>query len=163
LLNTQPGDAVYIYARALPAWLIYTAEWRTDRMAVRQLMTVASPFGVAFMNSETSREPTAEELIILRRDLASRNEVYGGASGRHIRPLSPRIWPVNPEWAGREVQRIRAAATTGCVTLFNAHVLGDEREALTQELVRQNAKLRMITSDQAAERFCFSASGKAAP
>jgi hypothetical protein len=132
LLHRQrhPGEPVYIFAGAIPAWAFYTTDWRSpDLERLKYLNSIASSGGPAFENAPNAvytsdREP---ETLVYRG--TGRTELYGYASGLEATVF--RFTKTRPDsgWSRDEARRIRAAATSSVWLLFS-HFHGPEGELL---------------------------------
>ena len=120
--NHQPGAAVYVFARSVPAWLYYTTDWKhsPDTARVRTLGNLVSSGGRAFRHAASRRGPVKSEgddLVFRYRDWL---EVIGVPTG-----MGPDERGVNGErpdsgWAENEVRRLKATGSTDCWIVMSA-------------------------------------------
>jgi len=111
-----PGEPVYVASGAAAAWGFYTMDWRhPDTLVLQQLArTVGVPGSSAFHNSASRGVPvgaTEGAELLLRRE--GRPELLGLAPGIQWRDAVGFAGTVRADsgWAGRESDRIRAAAS----------------------------------------------------
>ena len=106
------NEPVYVFPRAVPAWVFHTTDWSTpDSARLRWVAEMAGPAGPGFVNgpSRGKRLPGDGSNLVYAR--GGWNELYGtstGAQGRMGVGYSPP--EPDPGWAESEVWRIRAAA-----------------------------------------------------
>ena len=155
LENLHPDDALYVFPRATPAWLFYTADWRTERPALLGIIQLASPpRGPAFLNAATRGRPTPAEDSILTRHVAGRVEVLGVSSGLYLD--AERRERVDALWAPGEVRRIRETGRP-CVMLFFSSGMRGELSAMQEALVGAGARPGWGVEGlrSSARRFCL--------
>jgi hypothetical protein len=130
--HRHPGEAVYIFAGALPAWAFYTTNWRSpDRDRLDFLRAIGSSGGPAFENAPAAflgRSGDPDGLVYRG---PGGPEVYGYASG--IEATVYRFVKSTPDagWSESEARRIRGAAAPGIWLLFS-HFHGPEGELLRE-------------------------------
>jgi 4-amino-4-deoxy-L-arabinose transferase-like glycosyltransferase len=130
--HRQPGEAVYIFAGAIPAWAFYTTNWRSpDLERLGYLRTIASSGGPAFENAPSAvrRSEGEPETLVYRGPGGT--ELYGYSTGLEAGVF--RFTKSRPDsgWSESETRRIRAVATPGVWLLF-AHFHGPEGELLRE-------------------------------
>ncbi len=105
-----PGAAIYVYGRAMPAWLFYTTDWsHPDLTRVHERSVLISSTGGAFYHAASRGHAVAEEgdsLIYPYRDW---RELVGVPAGLGPDTLGIRRDAPDPGWATNEVRRIRQA------------------------------------------------------
>ena len=137
-----PGEPVYVFSRALPAWGFYVTNWSApDRSRLAFLNRVARAGGSAFENAPSRGGPVAfgegEDLVY---PSAKGLELIGiptgmeYASGKGLLHLRP-----DDGWVDREADRIRHAAAPG-IWIVLAEFLGPEYE-LIEELKRRGGRI----------------------
>jgi hypothetical protein len=119
--SRQPGEAIYVAARVIPAWTFYTTDWaRPDTTRLDRIARAAGPEGPAFGNAARVANGSAADADA---DLwwPARGELLGRASGMQGRqwvgyvPETPA-----PGWADAEAGRIRTvAAPTAWIVLLH--------------------------------------------
>jgi hypothetical protein len=106
----QPNAAVYVYGRAMPAWLFYTTDWsRPDLSRVHERSRLIASTGGAFYNAasrghEVGRE--GDSLLFPYRDW---RELVAVPSGLGPDSLGIRRGAPDPGWGANEARRIREA------------------------------------------------------
>jgi hypothetical protein len=107
-----PGDAIYLFAEALPGWTFYTTDWRApDTVRLARMARLASFGGPAFENAPPRSHAIHDEGDSLVYPLWGGHEVVGlshGAQWRHGVGLTGAAPDTN--WMTNEGRRIRAAA-----------------------------------------------------
>ena len=111
-LKSAGKEPVYIFPRAVPAWVFHTTNWTApDTARLRWVATVAGPAGLGFVNGPTRGPRQLGEGATLAYTSDSRTELFGtstGAQGRVGVGYSPPR--PDPGWAESEAWRIRSAA-----------------------------------------------------
>jgi len=153
-------DAVYVFARALPAWLYYRTDWSSPPPDLRELFALSRPGGPIYVNSWEMLPATEEQLALLHRtDFGNHPVLLGRSSGHRIHQASTVEQPfaTDPDWAPTEVARLRAAAPNGCAWLFQTHVFPPERTSFEEALRDAGAVAVDEIGDGPvrAERVCF--------
>jgi hypothetical protein len=124
----DPGDPVYIFAAALPAWTFYTTEWsHPDTARVARMARLGSFGGPAFENAPPRSRPIGLEGDSLIYPLWGGHEIIGlshGAQGRSAMGVSATAPDTN--WTTNEARRIRNAAHPR-VWVLTIRTLGLER------------------------------------
>jgi hypothetical protein len=106
------GEPVYVFPRAVPAWVFHTTDWSApDSARLRWVAQVAGARGLGFVNGPSrGRRPIGEGTGMVYQ-YAGGKELYGTSTGVQIRTgggynsLEP-----DPGWAESEAWRMRAAA-----------------------------------------------------
>ena len=123
-----PGEAIYVFAAALPAWTFYTTDWRhPDRPRLARMARLGSSGGAAFENAPPRTHAIGMEGDSLSYPLGDAREIIGlyhGAQGRSGAPLAQ--YAPDTNWTTNEARRIRNAATPS-VWLLTIRTLGLER------------------------------------
>lgn len=107
-----PGDAIYLFAEALPAWTFYTTDWQTpDTARLARMTRLASFGGPAFENAPPRSHAIHDEGDSLVYPLWSGHEVIGLSHGAEWRSgVGPTSAVADTNWLTNEGRRIRAAA-----------------------------------------------------
>jgi hypothetical protein len=123
-----PGEPIYVFAAALPAWTFYTTYWRhPDQARLARMARLASAGGPAFENAPPRKRAIGMEGDSLSYSLGNAREIIGlfhGAQGRSGAPLAQ--YAPDTNWTTNEARRIRNAATPS-VWLLTIRTLGLER------------------------------------
>jgi len=153
-------DAIYVFARALPAWLYYRTDWSSPPPDLRELFALSRPGGPIYVNSWEMLPATEEQLALLHRtDSGGHPVLLGRSSGHRIHQASTveQAFPTDPDWAPSEVARLQAAAPNGCAWLFQTHVFAPERTSF-EEALREAGAVAVDEIGEGpvrAERVCF--------
>ena len=127
-----PGEPIYVFAPALPAWTFYTTDWgRPDHARLARMARLASSGGPAFENAPPRSHAIGMEGDSLSYPLGDAREIIGlyhGAQGRSGAPLAQ--YAPDTNWTTNEARRIRNAATPS-VWLLTIRTLGLERYLYT--------------------------------
>ena len=122
----QADEPVYVFARALPAWMLYHIDWDSiPEDHVEGLLALGKEIGPNSGNAPKRNRPVRDEGFELQLDDAQGLLLLGVPSG-YVREYardgigSPRS--VDPEWQNNEEARMRAA-TDGCTWVFMSHFL----------------------------------------
>lgn len=120
--NHQPGAAVYVFDRSVPAWLYYTTDWKhsPDTARVRILGNLVSSGGRAFRHAPSRRGPVkgeGDDLVFRYRDWL---ELIGVPTG-----MGPDERGINGErpdsgWAENEARRLKATGSNDCWIVMSA-------------------------------------------
>ena len=123
-----PGESIYVFAAALPAWTFYTTDWRhPDRARVKRMARLGSSGGPAFENAPPRTHAIGIDGDSLSYPLGDAHEIIGlfhGAQGRSGAPLAQ--YAPDTNWTTNEARRIRNAAAPS-VWLLTIRTLGLER------------------------------------
>jgi hypothetical protein len=123
-----PGESIYVFAAALPAWTFYTTDWRNpDQARLARMARLGSSGGAAFENAPPRAHAIGMEGDSLSYPLGDAREILGlyhGAQGRSGAPLAQ--YAADTNWTTNEARRIRDAATPS-VWLLTIRTLGLER------------------------------------
>lgn len=106
----EPGDPVYLYARAVPIWAFYTTDWsHPDLQRVAELTALARRIGPNSGNAPSRGRPVQHEGFDLVVRAGDHVELVGAPSGIEILyTLAMRLMP-DSGWADNEVERMRNA------------------------------------------------------
>jgi hypothetical protein len=136
--NHQPGAAVYVFTRSVPAWLYYTTDWKNspDTARVRTLGRLVSSGGRAFRHAPSRRGPVKNEGDDLAFHYRDWIELIGVPTG-----MGPNERGINGEqpdsgWAENEVRRLKATRSSDCwivMSAFTPVVPATLREAIERE------------------------------
>jgi 4-amino-4-deoxy-L-arabinose transferase-like glycosyltransferase len=123
-----PGESIYVFAAALPAWTFYTTDWRhPDQARLARMARLGSFGGPAFENAPPRAHAIGVEGDSLTYPLGDAREIVGlyhGAQGRSAASLAQNSPDTN--WTTNEARRIRNAATPS-VWVLTIRTLGLER------------------------------------
>jgi hypothetical protein len=153
----QPGAAIYVYGRAMPAWLFYTTNWRDpdlDRVHRRSVL-IGSTGGAFYHAASRSRAVTAEGdgLSFSYRDW---HELVGVPAGLGPDSLGIRRDAPDPGWAANEARRIREAGGPEAWLVLYSFVPGVE-DSLEAAMAASGAT-RMLRDEQdgaVIERYVY--------
>ena len=113
LQEHQPGAAVYLPGRTIPAWLYYTTEWNApDTARLRRLAQAVSSTGPLFYQRPTRGGAVVnegDEFVSAYRDW---QELIGVPPGRGPDSTGRRRVGNDPGWAENEVRRFHALKTS---------------------------------------------------
>lgn len=142
---------VYVFARAVPAWLYATSEWRSpDRARLDRYVALAgnvrSPAHENFARDGAVLAGTGDSLVV-RAMRGGREELVGLAPGVRYRVVGPtsRDGP-SPGWAREEARRIRAAARPAAWVVASHYFEGTPRDEL-RPLVEAMAESGLAVTD----------------
>jgi hypothetical protein len=144
-LRDGGGEPVYIFARAIPAWVFHTTNWADpDTARLAWVARNGGPDGGAFVNGPSrGTRPRGEGrgLVYLR---GGRTELFGTPSGSQGR-VGTGYTPPHPDpgWAENEVWRMRSAAHPYVWLVMSDfdHLPLDERGALLSAVRAQGGEL----------------------
>ena len=154
--NRGGNEPVYIFPRAVPAWVFHTTEWSPpDTARLRWVADIAGPGGPGFVNgpSRGTRPPgEGAELVYTYQG----RELYGTSTGAQGRvgvgymPPEP-----DPRWAENEVGRMRAAARPHVWIVMSDYAHGplDERAILMRAV--QAAGGEVVYSSATADAVLY--------
>jgi hypothetical protein len=138
LARRRRGEAVYVFARSIPAWAYYTTDWNApDRGRLALLARVASAGGAAFENAASmSRvDPSAGAGLDYRA--AAGPEIYGLATGIEWTPnLGPLTQEPDAGWVEAEADRVTSLDAPIWI-LMSRSLAGEQ--GLLAELERRGA------------------------
>jgi len=156
----RPGEPVYVSARALPAWVLYTTDWsHPNRARLEWVSRAAAPSGPAFANagSRGGRAPLTPDSLVYVQPAGP--ELIGTASGFQTRGVMGLVRS-RPDsgWADAEAHRLKALATpTGWVVVTWYGWVADEPKILIAGMRAAGGELErsVVSSTAAAYRFAF--------
>jgi hypothetical protein len=126
----RPGEPVYVFAGAIPAWAFYTTDWQApDTAKLEFLSGIASAGGAAFENAPSAGRRARAAPDILAFPSPAGTELYGLPTGIEATALRFTTTTPDPGWSRAEARRIRAVARPG-VWILLAHFHGPEGELL---------------------------------
>jgi hypothetical protein len=119
-----PGEPIYVFAGAIPAWAWYSTDWASpDTARLRYLSGIARSGGPAFENAPAW--PGEAAGTGLRHVTPEGLELYGASTGLEAHVYGLKHASPDPRWAPSEARRIIAEARPGIWLLF-AHFYGPE-------------------------------------
>jgi 4-amino-4-deoxy-L-arabinose transferase-like glycosyltransferase len=125
------GEPVYIFAGAIPAWAMYTTDWRArDSARLSYLSRIARAGGPAFENAPSRGHPVVKEGADLIYYTPLGSELYGIPAGLEARVFRLTNREPDQGWSENEAARIRSVANPG-VWLILSHFYGPERSLLS--------------------------------
>ena len=108
--EARPGATVYVFGRAVPAWVFYTTDWRApDTARVRHHVALVSSTGAAFRHAGPRGHPVREEGDSLAYRFGAWTELVGIPSGTGPDSLGVNGAVEDAGWADNEARRIQAA------------------------------------------------------
>jgi hypothetical protein len=126
----RPGQPVYVFAGAIPAWAMYTTDWMApDRARLEYLERIGRADGPAFENAPSRSRRVTREGDELRYNTLAGPELYGIADGLEARAFGLTNYVPDPGWADNEARRIGEAANPDAWLLFT-HFYGPEGQLL---------------------------------
>jgi hypothetical protein len=110
--HRESNEPVYIFPRAVAAWVFHTTEWSApDTARLRWVADIAGPSGSGFVNGPSRGTRPPGEGAELVYTYQGRKELYGTSTGSQGRVGVGYVPPEpDPHWAENEVGRMRAAA-----------------------------------------------------
>jgi 4-amino-4-deoxy-L-arabinose transferase-like glycosyltransferase len=128
--NRRPAEPVYVFAGAIPAWALYTTNWRApDLTRLEYLKRIARAGGPAFENAPGRGRTVLREGDELRYTSPEGLEIYGISDGLEARVFGLTNALPDSGWAENEARRIREAASSR-VWLVLSHFYGPEGQLL---------------------------------
>jgi hypothetical protein len=118
----EPGDPVYLYARAVPIWAFYTTDWsHPDLLRLDELKSLAIRIGPNSGNVPSRGRPLHQEGFDLVVRAGDHLELVGTPSGIEI--LYGRVDRREPDpgWADNEVTRMREAGGAHVWVMLTHH------------------------------------------
>jgi 4-amino-4-deoxy-L-arabinose transferase-like glycosyltransferase len=124
----QAGEAIYVFAAALPAWTYYTTDWSApDTGRLARMARLGSSGGPAFENAPSRGRAIAAEGDSLVYPLGDVREIIGLYHGAQMRSgVGPTRTEPDTNWTTNEARRIRSAANP-TVWVISTHGVGLER------------------------------------
>jgi hypothetical protein len=133
LERAKPDEAVYLYGRSVPNWLMYTTNWSSpDTARVFRLVRAASALGPNAGNAPSRNAFVQNEGDALRFPFRASVELLGVPSGIENMDHGAVRWQPDPGWAANEMRRIVREAHPR-VWIFCSHF----REQAMLDLVAQ--------------------------
>jgi hypothetical protein len=124
--HRRPAEPVYIFAGAIPAWAMYTTDWKSpDTLRLDYLRQIARSGGPAFENAPSRGRPVRDEGSGLTYDGPGGLELYGVPDGIEARVFGLTNAAPDAGWSENEAHRIRDSANPG-VWLVLSHFYGPE-------------------------------------
>ena len=122
----QPEEPVYIFAGAIPAWAMYTTDWKSpDMERLDYLRRIAGAGGPAFENAPSRGRAVRDEGSGLTYHGPLGLEVYGIPGGLEFRVFGLTNPVPDVGWSENEARRIRQVANPGVWLIFS-HFYGPE-------------------------------------
>ncbi len=155
--NRAGNEPVYVFPRAVPAWVFHTTEWSApDTARLRWVADIAGPSGPGFVNGPSRGTRPPGEGAELVYTYQGRRELYGTSTGAQGRvgvgymPPEP-----DPRWAENEVGRMRAAAQPHVWIVMSDYAHGslDERAILMRAV--QAAGGEVVYSSATADAVLY--------
>ena len=126
-----PGEPLYVFAGAIPAWTFYSTDWTSpDLKRLDYLRRIARSDGPAFENAPRFGAMRQNEEVLKYKTVAGL-ELYGSPTGFEVRVFGPVKARPDPGWVASEADRIRRAARPSAWLLFS-HFYGPEGELLDE-------------------------------
>lgn len=153
--RARAGDAIYVDAGSLPAWVFYTTDWKTpDQRRLGFAARIGSSGGPSFENAAPRRRAIVAEGDSLTYEGPFGPEIYGLFTGMQWR------WGVGlvqsaPDsgWATNEVRRMARGPGTAWWVLF-LHDFGSSA-ALRQALEDSGARATFTRNDGLVQLFRY--------
>jgi hypothetical protein len=134
------GEPVYVFAGAIPAWAMYTTNWKSpDTERLDYLRRIAHAGGPAFVNTPSRGRAVRNEGSGLTYPGPGGLEVYGIPAGLEARVFGLTNPMPDVGWSENEARRIRGVANPG-VWLILSHFYGPEG-VLLRALEAEGAQL----------------------
>jgi hypothetical protein len=122
----RPGEPIYVFAGAIPAWAMYTTDWNApDVRRLDYLRRIARAGGPAFENAPSRGRPVRNEGSELTYPGPGGLELYGIPDGLEARVFGLTNPMPDVGWSDNEARRIRQAANPG-IWLILSHFYGPE-------------------------------------
>jgi hypothetical protein len=138
--HRRPGEPVYVFAGAIPAWAMYTTDWKSpDIRRLDYLRRIARAGGPAFENAPSRGGPVGDEGSELTYLAPDGLELYGIPDGLEARVFGLTNPMPDAGWSENEARRIRDVANPG-VWLILSHFYGPEG-ILLRALEAEGARL----------------------
>lgn len=162
-----PHEPVYLFAGAVPFWIVYATDWRhPDTAFIRGTVATQGATGNAFHNAPSrGRAVSDTEGENYRFTTGGRTVLVGLAPGiqwREGHGFSQAL--PDAHWGAREASRMREVGGTGdsTVLVVLAHVYPGERDALTRALELAGARREPVWQLRGAvlERYRFRQLGR---
>ncbi len=153
-----PGATVYVYGRAMPAWLFYTTDWtHPDIPRVRERSILIGSTGGAFYHAASRGHAVAAEGDSLDFPYRDWHELVGVPSGLGPDTLGIRRDAPDPGWAANEARRIRQAGGPEAWLVLYSFVPGvQDSLAAAMQAVGATRTLQEDRDGAVLERYVFS-------
>ena len=139
--EARPGAAIYVFGRAVPAWVFYTTDWRApDTARVRHHVKLVSSTGAAFRHAGPRGHPVGQEGDSLAYRLGAWTELVGIPSGTGPDRLGVNGRVEDAGWADNEARRIEQAGGPEAWVVVSSH-RAEVPGLLDSALVRRGAVL----------------------
>jgi hypothetical protein len=153
------GDAVYVFHRVVPAWLVYSTEWAAPNIGqLEWAMRVSGPGGLGHENGPTRGLRPPREGNDLVYNLAGHPVLLGTSSGVQGRPMFGYLQrQPDPGWAANEAKRIRDAASSRIWVIVGnaAHQGMDLGQILLDAVKQEGGRLSFEESVQDGRLYRF--------
>jgi hypothetical protein len=156
LAGVRRGEPLYVYARALPAFLFYSRDVY-EPAALRQLIAQGSPpDGPFFMNGPAPILLGALADSTADRETSRGTDLFGTGTGFHNTIRGERPPVIDAAWLEQESGRIERRAGSACAWTFEAHAFSEEIDALDGALSARgfSPSDRLGPSSARAKRWC---------
>jgi hypothetical protein len=111
LQQFREGDVLYLYSRAVPAWIFYSSDWKSHERERRQWLQQASAAtGPNAGNIPSRRTAVVNEGAKLKRPYRGGWEVVGVGEGIFRSIRGPAAGGPDPGWEENEFRRVAALA-----------------------------------------------------
>jgi hypothetical protein len=128
--HRREGEPVYVFAGAIPAWAMYTTDWKSpDTVRLDYLSVIARAGGPAFENAPSRGRPVTREGDELTYAAPDGLELYGIPDGLEARVFGLTNAFPDAGWAENEARRIREVAHPSA-WLVLSHFYGPEGQLL---------------------------------
>jgi hypothetical protein len=153
-----PGATVYVYGRAMPAWLFYSTDWsHPDIPRVREHSILIGSTGGAFYHATSRGRAVIEEGDSLNFPYRDWRELVGIPSGLGPDTLGIRRDAPDPGWAANEARRIRQAGGPEAWLVLYSFVPGvQDSLAAAMQAAGATRTLREDREGAVLERYSFS-------
>lgn len=121
----QPGAAIYVFGRSVPAWVFYTTDWHApDLQRVHGHSGMVSSTGVAFRHAASRGHRVTNEgddLVFAYRDW---RELIGVPTGTGPDSNGVNAAQPDPGWAENEARRLQAAGSAEAWVVMSSFIAG---------------------------------------
>jgi 4-amino-4-deoxy-L-arabinose transferase-like glycosyltransferase len=152
--RAAPGEPVYLYAQAIPSWLIYSTDWRKpDDARLRAVARAASTLGPNSGNVPPRGREVRGEGDSLRVASSGRVELLGLPPGIETLALVPGDSSrPDPGWGANEVRRILGERRPRA-WIYLSHYRDPAAKALLAELDSAGGRVLAATARRQAAAY----------